>query len=320
MGLYPRVQRQGADYRNYIPKPYKAVCLISADFEMAWASRYSKSVENPLHKAIEDGYRTRRNVPKILDLCDQYNIPVTWATVGHLFLDSCEQINGVKHPDIPRLPYFENKFWKFDMGDWFDYDPCSDYETDPAWYASDIIRDILGRKTKHEIGCHTFSHVDCRDGIDDGRVFEVEIKKCLRIAQEWGLELKSFVHPGHTIGSLDTLAKHGFTSKRTDYGDSLSLPSRLASGLWELKNTAEISYRKEWSSDFHIYMYKKIIDRAIKCNRVCVLWLHPSFPYLVADEIFPSIMQYLHHKRAEVYSTTHSEYCRYIEAETIKPD
>lgn len=313
MGLNPRVQRPDADYRNYIPKPYKAVCLISADFEMAWASRYTKSVENPLQKAIEDGYRTRRNVPKILDLCDQYNIPITWATVGHLFLESCEQTNGVKHPEIPRLPYFENKFWKFDKGDWFDYDPCTDYKTDPAWYAPDLIRDILGRKTIHEIGCHTFSHVDCRDIIDNGTVFEAEIVRCRDIAQEWGLELKSFVHPGHTIGNLDTLAKHGFTSIRTDYGDSLSLPIKHGCGLWELKNTAELAYRPDWTIQYHIHRFKKIIDRAIKYNRVCVFWFHPSFSCLVADDIFPGIMQYLHYKRADIYSTTHTEYCRYLE-------
>lgn len=312
--LYPYIQRSFEDYRRYIPQPYNAVCLISADFEMAWASRYTKSVANPLTKAIEDGLRTRRNVPIILDLCDRFNIPITWATVGHLFLESCSAIEGVKHHDLPRLPHFENEYWKFDKGDWFDCDPCSDYSADPAWYAPDLIRYILSREVKHEIGCHTFSHIDCRDSIDDGTVFQAELEKCIEIAAKWGLELKSFVHPGHTIGHLDKLAQLGLTSIRTDYGDTLAFPVKHISGIWELKNTSEFSYRPSWSIDYHIERYKSIIDRAIKHKRVCVLWFHPSLPELFVDKIVPPVLGYLAKKRDEILSMTHSGYIGFLES------
>jgi hypothetical protein len=60
--------------------------VFSADFEMAWAFRYSKTLAS---KAVEIGLKERENVPTLLDLFDKYQIPATWATVGHLFLNEC---------------------------------------------------------------------------------------------------------------------------------------------------------------------------------------------------------------------------------------
>ena len=312
-GYSPKIENHNAVNFRYIPDGFRSVCLISADFEMAWASRYTKSTKTPLQKAINDGIQTRKNVPVILELCDKYDIPITWATVGHLFLEKCGPFDGLKHPDLPRLGHFQNQFWKFYTGDWFDYDPCTDYIQDPAWYAPDLIQDILSRKTKHEIGCHTFSHVDCRDSIDDGKVFEAEIKECQRIAQEWNLVLKSFVHPGHTIGHLDMLKKLGFTSFRTDYGDVLGYPVRHQSGLWEFRNSAGLDWREGWSAKYHIYRYKKIIDRAIKHRRLCVLWFHPSFPRRFVDEVLSVIIAYLDEQRSDILCCTHTEYSDYLD-------
>lgn len=317
LGSSPVIQTQVSDAEKFIPQPFRSVCLISADFELAWASRYSKSCADPLQKAIRDGLQTRENVPKILSLCDKYNVPITWATVGHLFLKSCQPVNGVKHPELLRLPYFENKYWKFTRGDWFDYDPCTDLKKDPAWYAPDLIKDIMSRNVKHEIGCHTFSHVDCRDRIDDGQVFDAEIRKCLDIASNWGLQLKSFVHPGHTIGHLDMLKELGFTSFRTDYGDVLGYPLKHHSGLWEFRNTAGLDWRVGWSAKYHIYRYKTIIDRAIKHQRLCVFWFHPSFPTRFVEEVLPSVLAYLHEKRNNILIWTHEEYADYLNNNTL---
>jgi len=312
-GYSPVIDKLPCGYpMRFIPKPHKAVCLISADFEMAWASRYTKRVDNPLEKAIQDGIRTRENIPRILDLCDEYGVPVTWATVGHLFLESCNTVDGIKHPDILRLPHFENDYWKYAKGDWFDYDPCTEYMSDPAWYAPDLIRDILSREVKHEIGCHTFSHIDCRDGLDDGSVFKSEINKCREIARDWGLKLESFVHPGHTIGNLQNLVDMGFTNFRTNDRNVLPIPRYHDIGIWEFEQTAELSLRKEWSTKFQIARYQKIIDRAIKHNRLCVFWFHPSFENVFVRDILPSVFAYLRNRRDEVLVETHMQYSEYL--------
>lgn len=312
LGRNPSVQKININYRKFIPEPYKSVIIISADFELAWASRYTKNASDSYKKAIENAKRARKNIPIILDLCDEYNIPITWATVGHLFLEKCERVNRIAHPDLPRLPYFENKYWKYDSGDWFQHDPCTNWEESPEWYAPDLIKDILSRKVKHEIGCHTFSHIDCRDEVCSKEVFESEIKECQKVAKKYGIELKSFVHPGHTIGNLDSLAKLGFTSFRTDYKNILGYPLKHKNGLWEFKQTMEFVYRHGWSIKYHIYRYKKIIDRAIKSNTVCYFWFHPSMPSVFVNKIMPEIFEYIEMNNNKIWITTSKKYIEWL--------
>ncbi len=296
----------------YIPSGHEAVITITADFELAWAPRYSKIAQ------IKQGYaeflarRERRNLPCILDLCERYHIPVTWATVGHLFLPACKRNNGTAHAEIPAVPPYNDTYWDFNGDDWFEFDPCTDYKTAPEWYAPDLIRKILASKIEHEIGCHTFSHINCRDGICPPELFRSEIFLCQKEAEKLGVVLKSFVHPGHTIGNLDVLARLGFSSFQTDSGNILGYPVKHANGLWELKRTYEFVYRKEWSVGYHIYRYKKIIDRAIKHQAVCNFWFHPSLPELFVDIMMPEIFNYIQTRIHRIYLNTVSNYTEYL--------
>ena len=142
-----------------VKSPFKrGMVIFSADFEMAWAFRYSKTRKE---QAVRMGLKEREQFPQILDLFNSHHIPVTWATVGHLFLESCEcSKNNPAHPEMVKPEYFENRNWKFDSGEWYQHDPCTNREEDPAWYAPDLIKQILESDVPHEIGCHTFSHID----------------------------------------------------------------------------------------------------------------------------------------------------------------
>ncbi|MGD0342430.1 MAG: polysaccharide deacetylase family protein [Bacteroidales bacterium] len=296
-----------ADWRNYVPAPFKAVLLISTDLELAWAWQYAKTFADPLKEAKKTALVERENVPAILKLCDIYNIPITWVIVGHLFLESCNRINGLAHPEIPRLPHFENEFWKFSERDWFVNDPCSDYIIDPEWYCPDLIKMIISAKIKHEIGCHTFSHIDCRNDICSPEVFDSEIYACKEAARPFGIELKTFVHPAHTIGNLERLNNFGFTSFRTDNKNVLAFPIKHDSGIWEIKNSATLYLRKGWSINYHIYRYKKIIEKAIDSHTVCCLWFHPSFGHEFIEQVMPEFMKYIDLRREEIFiSTTYS--------------
>lgn len=314
LGLNPLIEKT-ADPARFIPNQFRTVVLISADFELAWAWRYSKSRENPLELALEKARLERENLPKIIRLCEKYSIPITWATVGHLFLSSCKKDGALPHPNLPRLGHFENSFWKFKGEDWFEHDPCTSLSESPEWYCPDLIKQIMDSKVAHEIGCHTFSHIDCRDVVCSPELMRTELQECKRIGESWNVHLKSFVHPGHTIGNLDALAEENFTNFRTDYRNVLTYPKKHKNGLWEFEQAEEFLYKKKWSLRYHVYRYKKIIQRAIKSRTVCVLWFHPSFDKKVVENIWPEVFEYIDRNRDKIWVTTHSEYINWLEGQ-----
>src|SRR5438132_13123768 len=69
----------------------RAAACISADFEMSWAFRH-----HPKEVARDRGQRERENIPHLLQIFERCAFPITWATVGHLFLESCTRLpNGL---------------------------------------------------------------------------------------------------------------------------------------------------------------------------------------------------------------------------------
>jgi peptidoglycan/xylan/chitin deacetylase (PgdA/CDA1 family) len=301
------------NWRDFIPEQYETVILISSDFELAWAWQFVKKIDKTANNELSKARLERENLPKILALCEKYKIPITWATVGHLFLESCNRINGKAHPELHRLDHFENDFWRYNGNDWFENDPCTDFKTSPEWYCPDLIRLILDSPIKHEIGCHTFSHIDCRDGVCSPELLRAELKECKNLANRWNINLKSFVHPGYTIGNLKVLAEEGFTNYRTNNRNVLGYPIKHSSVLWEFEQTAEFVYRKDWSIDYHIYRYITIIKRAIKTNTVCALWFHPSFNPKVIERIWPEVFQFINENREQIWLGTHGEYVDWLE-------
>src|SRR5438128_12099918 len=74
-----------------------AAVSISADLELNWAWRARAEEYRD-----ERGITERHNLPYILDLLTDVSVPITWATVGHLFLSSCRRNGTHAHPDMPR--------------------------------------------------------------------------------------------------------------------------------------------------------------------------------------------------------------------------
>src|SRR6185312_13210587 len=93
---------------------------------------------------------TRAIVARLLALFQKYDVKVTWATLGHLFLDHCELDEGVKHPDMPRAKH------SWFPADWYTYDPCKDLHAEPLWYGRDMVEMILKAEPRHEVGSHSF--------------------------------------------------------------------------------------------------------------------------------------------------------------------
>jgi len=270
-GYRPKVKKH--DLQNLLKKENKGGVVISADFELAWAFRYSKKVNNPEKMAQQ----ARQNFPTYLKLFDEYNIPITWATVGHLMIESC---NKGDHDWMHRLPYFgSNHKWAFTSGDWFDCDPYTNYKKNNSWYAPDLIEAIQKSKVNHEIGCHTFSHIDFSDENCPSTVAEDEIKACLSAAEPWGIKLQSMVFPGGTYGNIEILKKYGISTYRRNFKEKLAIPYKDKDNLIVSHTTQMIGLSNpNYSVQFLAFRIIKMIQKAIFTNTVAHLWFHPSDP------------------------------------------
>jgi hypothetical protein len=234
--------------------------------------------------------------------------------VGHLFLERCARQDGRPHPDLPRLPYFENEQWRFMTGDWFDDDPCSDFGVAPAWYAPDLLKGILSAKTKHEIACHTFSHLDCSDEHCPPEVMDAELAECLHLAGEWGIRLKSFVFPGNIIGNLASLKKLRFTAYRGHGKYELDVPQRDEFGLWRIPGGVCWEKPEGWPLKAWIGALQRCVDRALETGTVLALWFHPSCETVNIEFVFPSLLEYISSQRTHLRILTMGSLAEHLSA------
>jgi len=271
--------------------------ILSADFEMAWAFQYSKTLGD---QAVQQGMQERRNVSIILSMLDQYTVPVTWATVGHLFLNSCQKVNGAPHKHMPEPDHFENRNWSFLQGDWYQYDPATDYQQDPAWYAPDLINKILRARTPHEIGCHTFSHIDFSNKNCSSQLAQAEIKKCRDLASQNRITLRSMVFPGGTEGNHHVLIQNGFWGYRKPMAYDIDMPYLDKYGLVAIPSSFGMDKPQySWSANTCFKIVKRYIDKAAWSKKVCHLWFHPSMHPWYLGKVFPRILEYIDKKRSE---------------------
>jgi hypothetical protein len=303
-GLLPRVGHTARSGASRLEQ--KARLVISADLELGWAWRYERSAADPLVQARQAARQTRSNLPLMLELFDRYQTPVTWATVGHLFLDHCRRSGGKAHPNLPRPDYFENEFWRYTTGDWYDCDPCSSLEQAPEWYAPDLIRAILAAQVKHEIACHTFSHIDCSDQHCPPGLLEAELAECKRLAHAWGIELRSFVFPGHLEGNHASLKKAGFSSYRCHSRYQLGLPEQDEHGLWRIPGGIGWEKPTHWPVEAWINALKRSVDRALETKTVLHLWFHPSCDPINTERVIPMVLEYIHQFQTDLIVATMS--------------
>ncbi len=287
----PFVKRDNIDPKKKFPNNEKGGLIISADFEMAWAWRYTKTNADYLQK----GRIERENIPKILRVLDEYNIPITFATVGHLFLENCER--GA-HDWMRKIPHFDDH-WKFTKGDWYDHDPYSNYKDAPEWYAPDLIHMILDSKVDHEIGTHTFSHIDLSYKNCPPDVADDEIKACIMVANNYDIKLESIVFPGGTWGNIETLEKHKIIIYRKRNEFELAYPYRDDIGLLVTTSSGSLEYDLNygWPKEYLINRLKKYVDKAIRSNTIAHLWFHPSLEPFILENIIPPFLEYASSKR-----------------------
>ena len=276
----------------------KGLLCISADFELAWGWRYAK---NQKLDAEELGMRERRNISLIIRALDELKIPITWATVGHLFLSECKRNNGFAHPEMPRPHHFENKLWNFESGDWYDYDPRSNLSSAPAWYAPDLIEKILDAKVKHEIACHSFSHIGFNKEYCSKELASAEIEKCSEVMSEFGIKPVSMVFPGNEEGYFNSLAKKNYKCVRYFPYEwvEISQPIKIKEGLWAIPESSNIVPDEQWDSRYVLWRLKKYVEKAMEKKALCHFWFHPSINIERINKVLFPLLKYCAKKRRE---------------------
>ena len=261
-----------------------ASATISADFEIAWAFR-GRGVEERTVRST----RCRSNVPFLVKILEEESIPITWATVGHLFLEKCERSGSVlAHVDMPRPP--RNERWE---GDWYKHDPCTSLAQDPAWYAPDLIRGILASRVEHEMGSHSFSHIDFSVPTSNRELVRRELEECIKVMKPWGLRLRSLVYPFNNMGHhyLDLIADLNITCVRhRDPRIRLSYPERTQFGVY--KSCESMNMRKGNGYDY-LDKAKVFLAEAMQRNAAYHLWFHPSDPSEIFENEFRSIIRHI---------------------------
>lgn len=257
--------------------------IMSLDTELLWGA-----VQHPKSKTVDllinDKKKGRGTIDLLLSIFEKYNIPATWAVVGHLFLDHCSREDGVPHRAMPRF-----------KDDWYSVDPCSDIQKDPLYYGKDIIEKVISSPVRHEIGYHSFSHVPFSECSRE--VAEAEIEAGLRAAEEFGVTLESFVFPYNKIGYVDVLKEKGLKIYRgQDLGTIVNrsfpigmiggainktipppVEPKWMDGIWEIPSSMFFGDRQlPFSLLPRAKRAKMGISRTMQNNKVFHVYLHPQ--------------------------------------------
>ena len=276
----------------------RAIFIISIDTELAWG-RIETPNDGLLDTLRKDPQNGRGAISKLLDIFRENDIRATWAVVGHLFLDHCELEGGVPHRNIPRL-----------ADDWYSFDPCSNITNSPLFYGRDIIEKLLSNPVKHEIGLHSFSHVlfsECTREVADA-----EVKEGIRLAKQFGIEVKSFVFPQNKIGHVDVLSENGIQIYRGKdlvraHPQQVALPRKLRGfidvlkpqlgkasrrdGVWEIPSSGIFGEIPQIPSGILIRS-RLGMEMAINENGIFHIWLHPE-SLLIEPELAAHLAQFL---------------------------
>ena len=263
------------------PSLDRGAFVISIDTELAWGEAHKRNGSLAGHHFE----REREVIDRILSVFTRYEIPGTWAVVGHLFLDGC-----AGHPDLVGPSYD----WL--PGSWLDIDPRSSVDEAPYYYGADIVGRLTSCAVAQEVGSHSFSHVIVDDPGCGAEVFASELAMARAVAEPAGVELRSFVYPRNAIAHLGTLAEAGFTSYRgrpataslgragavldrlRPGAASAVRPVRDESGLWNIPQTylfAPATARRRVPPALWARRPISRLRQAARERSLFHLWFHP---------------------------------------------
>ncbi len=284
----------------------RGVFTLSIDFELIWGTLAGRGVEK-YRKQCE--LERQVIIDRLLALLVEFNLPASWLIVGHLFLDSC----GVNHA-VPNANVTV---------------PCpsssssGNEEADSIFCGRSLVEKIQACDVPQEIGCHTFSHpIFTEENITRARA-EEELAECVRLANERGIKMQSFVYPQNKAGYVDLLAKYGFTCYRgaewherghipdilrrivhfglvcTAATPPVYLPEFTSDGIWKLPGSMLYfpmhGRRRYIPLSLRVHRARKGLEAAVKEKRIFHLWLHPTNLVDEMEQMFAGLRMIFEH-------------------------
>jgi hypothetical protein len=185
---------------NAQPMPRGAL-TISIDLELLWGVW---DVLTPYHvsRCLE---RERTICERLLALFDRHDVPVTWAVVGRL-VDESRGFDGLRG------------------------EPS-------CWYAPDIVDAIRGARVDHDIGSHSYAHIDFARASDDAAADD--LGQARRAHDATGIDFSSFVFPRNKVGNRAALRRAGVRVYRSTDDGLLRWFENHAPRLRPVANLAE---------------------------------------------------------------------------------
>jgi peptidoglycan/xylan/chitin deacetylase (PgdA/CDA1 family) len=165
--------------------------VISLDAELGWGFHDRDPVPADRIRSARTAWR---------DLCrlfDRFDVPATWAVVGHLLLADCD----AEHPGHPAGPR------------------CCDgapgaMAADEAWHGRDLVERVLAADADHDLAGHGFTHVHFDHGLMRREFAAAELRAWGATAAAVDVSPGSFVFPVNRVGYRDLLVEHGFDAYR----------------------------------------------------------------------------------------------------------
>lgn len=179
--------------------------VISLDFELFWGVFDVRSLESYKYNLK----KVSEIIPRLLKLCDTYNIKLTFAAVGFILSKTKEEL--IQFSPKKKPSYSNSNFSPYRL-----FDSIGNNETeDPYHYATSLV-ELIKQNGNHEIGSHTFCHYYCNEEGQTAEQFEADLLASINIAKQHNITIKSIVFPRNQINEsyIKICVKHGILSYR----------------------------------------------------------------------------------------------------------
>lgn len=274
--------------------------VVSLDFEIHWGVRDHFTTDGVYRENL---LGVRRAVPEMLRLFSEFDIAVTWATVGFLFAKSKDELKDY----TPRLlPDYENR--KLSPYD----EPTGKSEQDDLFHFAPSLIERIAETPRQEIATHTFSHYYCLEKGQSSETFAADLDSAIALSAEKGAKISSIVFPrnhhnaeyenvlverginclrGNQPEWMYQLSANGKSSKFQRLGRFTDTHLNLAgqhlidwSEVWENPKIANVraSYffrparnSQKWVDELRFRRLKNSIEVAARENKIIHLWWHP---------------------------------------------